>query len=363
LAAGADANCVTDSDVKGWTPLMAAAKAGSTEVVKALLKAGANVNAKNGYGATALDIAISNYGNSSTLAALIQAAGGKGRDSYPSEGADYVSDMSMTITSRQQPVTTGISFAPSNNVTSPSGSVAARDSGFIIPPPGSVFLKVEFKGSAALGTVRMEDTYLSIGNTERAKGYVDLLGRWISMDSRGEVDYAKGEGKDEYLFVVPMKKLDTAVFNLSGHLFPVHQYVHSSTAGQKAPPKATPVGASRQPATVYVSVKANCVVYHSGYRGTITAPGVSEPTGNIARLECNGKDVEIADNKMVAGVILTKHYGSVKVHFGSMVATVGAGDFTSVAPGKTAPERVEDISVQKSGANTFIADFPPTSAQ
>src|SRR5579872_326173 len=82
LNAGADPNCVTDSNVKGWTPLMAAAKAGSTEVAQALLKAGANVNATNEYGATPLDLAA-NHGYSSDIAVAIFAAGGKGRDNYP----------------------------------------------------------------------------------------------------------------------------------------------------------------------------------------------------------------------------------------------------------------------------------------
>jgi len=108
---------------------------------------------------------------------------------------------------------------------------------------------------------------------------------------------------------------------------------------------------------VYVPIKANCIVYHSGYEGKIVAPGVSEPTGTVAKLECSGKDVEIADNKMVAGIIVTKTYGKVKVHFGSMIATVGAGDFTSVAPGNTASERVRDISVERSTAQSFTAQF------
>ena len=107
----------------------------------------------------------------------------------------------------------------------------------------------------------------------------------------------------------------------------------------------------------YVPVKANCVVYHSGYKGTIVAPGVSEPSGTIAKLQCNGKDVEIASADMVDGIILTKAYGKVKVHFGSMIATVGAGDFTSVQKGKTLPERVIDISVQKSAVKGFTAEF------
>jgi hypothetical protein len=79
LAGGAGPNEVDNSVVKGWTPLMAAAKAGSAEVVEALLKAHANVNATNEYGATALDIAVANHGDSSTVAAMIRAAGGAGR--------------------------------------------------------------------------------------------------------------------------------------------------------------------------------------------------------------------------------------------------------------------------------------------
>jgi hypothetical protein len=84
LAGGSDPNCVDNSnvDVKGWTPMMAAAKAGSVDVVEALLKAHANVNARNGYGATALDVAVAN-GHSSDVGAAIVVAGGKGREEYP----------------------------------------------------------------------------------------------------------------------------------------------------------------------------------------------------------------------------------------------------------------------------------------
>ena len=46
------------SSIRGWTPLMSAAKAGSADAVKALLKANANVDARNEYEGTALDIAI-----------------------------------------------------------------------------------------------------------------------------------------------------------------------------------------------------------------------------------------------------------------------------------------------------------------
>jgi TPR repeat protein len=77
LADGADPNEVDNLEIKGWTPLMAAAKAGSADEVDALLKANANVNTTNEYGATALDIAVLN--GKMALAALIEAAGGKRR--------------------------------------------------------------------------------------------------------------------------------------------------------------------------------------------------------------------------------------------------------------------------------------------
>jgi hypothetical protein len=110
--------------------------------------------------------------------------------------------------------------------------------------------------------------------------------------------------------------------------------------------------------TEWVPVKANCIVYHSGYDGTIVAPGVSEPSGTVGSLKCGGKIVEITSKEMVKGVILTKEYGKVRVHFASMVSTIGAGDFTSdPGGGRTLPERVIDMSVQKSAAESFSAQF------
>jgi hypothetical protein len=83
LAGGANPNEVDNSGVyKGWTPLMAAARGGHADIVRLLLKAHANVNATNEYGGTALDIAVSNNGESSTVAGLIEAAGGRGRRQY-----------------------------------------------------------------------------------------------------------------------------------------------------------------------------------------------------------------------------------------------------------------------------------------
>jgi hypothetical protein len=77
LTAGADPNEVDNSDIKGWTPLMEAVRVGSVDVAEALLEAHANVNATNAFSATPLDIAITNHGESSTLASLVRAAGGK----------------------------------------------------------------------------------------------------------------------------------------------------------------------------------------------------------------------------------------------------------------------------------------------
>jgi hypothetical protein len=102
-----------------------------------------------------------------------------------------------------------------------------------------------------------------------------------------------------------------------------------------------------------VKVSANCVVTHSGYRGTIVAPGVSKPSGKITKLECNGKMVELASDSMTDGVIATKQFGDISIRFASMVATVGAGDFTSVGPGRTAQERVIELYVPADKAKEF----------
>ena len=100
LAAGANPNEVDKASIiKGWTPLMAAARVGSADIVEALLKAGANVNAATDYGATALDVAIGNHGSSSAVAGLIIAAGGKGKDSHKQ---DPTSEAPTTAASESQ---------------------------------------------------------------------------------------------------------------------------------------------------------------------------------------------------------------------------------------------------------------------
>lgn len=116
------------------------------------------------------------------------------------------------------------------------------------------------------------------------------------------------------------------------------------------------------PAGSYVLVKADCTVYHTGYEGIVIAPGVSEPSGKVTRLECNGKDVELTLHTMDHGIIYTQAYGPVKVHFGSMVATIGAGDFTSTG-GKAVPERAVDIAVQKSEVESFRSGLATAMAQ
>jgi ankyrin repeat protein len=57
LKAGADVNA---RNVIGWTPLMYASKYSNPELISILLKAGADVNAKNADGVTALDYAKDN---------------------------------------------------------------------------------------------------------------------------------------------------------------------------------------------------------------------------------------------------------------------------------------------------------------
>ncbi|MGB3535723.1 MAG: ankyrin repeat domain-containing protein [Microcoleaceae cyanobacterium] len=54
IEAGADINAKTDC---GWTALMAASNAGSIESVKLLIEAGADINAKNQFGHTSLSLA------------------------------------------------------------------------------------------------------------------------------------------------------------------------------------------------------------------------------------------------------------------------------------------------------------------
>jgi len=83
LANGANPDEADNSSVKGWTALMAAAKAGSADIAQVLLDASANVNATNEYGATALDVAVANHGKSSPVATVIEKAGGKGRKPDP----------------------------------------------------------------------------------------------------------------------------------------------------------------------------------------------------------------------------------------------------------------------------------------
>lgn len=59
LSSGADPNTPEDSEFfKGWTPLMAAAYSGNVDAARLLLGFGAKVNARNQFGATALDIAL-----------------------------------------------------------------------------------------------------------------------------------------------------------------------------------------------------------------------------------------------------------------------------------------------------------------
>jgi len=79
LAAGADPNSVDNSYVEGWTALMAALEHGHAAVVEALVRAGADVNARNGFGATALDIALAN--GQTKMAEVLRKVGGKGRGS------------------------------------------------------------------------------------------------------------------------------------------------------------------------------------------------------------------------------------------------------------------------------------------
>jgi hypothetical protein len=88
------------------------------------------------------------------------------------------------------------------------------------------------------------------------------------------------------------------------------------------------------------------------------APGVSKPTeGEVATFQCNGKAVAVSSATIVDGHIETKDFGKVGVRFGSMVATVGAGDYVSVAEGIVLPERAIEVYVQKSQEKAFVERF------
>lgn len=81
LSAGVDPNAVDNSEARGWTALMAAAKNGSAAVATELIRAHADVNALNEYGATALDVAEINL--HPKVASVIRSAGGTGRPKAP----------------------------------------------------------------------------------------------------------------------------------------------------------------------------------------------------------------------------------------------------------------------------------------
>lgn len=133
------------------------------------------------------------------------------------------------------------------------------------------------------------------------------------------------------------------------------QDMNIPTSEAKAPEPNTTEQMSESSDDQYVQVTAKCVVNHSGYTGIIVAPGVSKPTeGTVVSLECNGEKVEISNNTIVDGYIETKEFGKIGVRFGSMVATVGAGDSISVAEGRSLPQPAI-VYVHKSKQKDFMA--------
>jgi len=81
LSTGADPNVVDNSNVHGWTALMEAARQGTVDLARELIRAHVNVSARNQYGATALDIAEIN--SHWEVASVIRSAGGTGRPKDP----------------------------------------------------------------------------------------------------------------------------------------------------------------------------------------------------------------------------------------------------------------------------------------
>jgi WD40 repeat protein len=77
LASGASPNELDDREIGGWTPLMGAARSGNIDAARLLLESGAEINAKNQYGATALDIAV--VGGKGEVAEFLRSRGATGR--------------------------------------------------------------------------------------------------------------------------------------------------------------------------------------------------------------------------------------------------------------------------------------------
>lgn len=114
---GADPNAPDDSELHGWTALMAAAHVGDVAIAKILIQAHANLNAVNVYGATALDVAMAN--SHPEVASIIRVAGGEGRATplQKSESSASVASKTKTQPSRHTaaPLSPPSSPSPGND--------------------------------------------------------------------------------------------------------------------------------------------------------------------------------------------------------------------------------------------------------
>jgi hypothetical protein len=130
--------------------------------------------------------------------------------------------------------------------------------------------------------------------------------------------------------------------------------------GCSAPATATSIPIQQPSATMdYVLVPMDCVVSHSGWEGSVVAPGVTKPTnGIVVAFECNGKDVEIANKTIADGNIETKDFGKIGIRFGSQVQTIGAGEYISLAEGISLPEQAIEIYVLSSMLEDFTNRYP-----
>lgn len=189
------------------------------------------------------------------------------------------------------------------------------------------------------------------GKTPEQKKDVSLASNDITRGMLTTKDFGKWK-------VMPQNSINSSGLSISvrrDKLPSLRAFLQKGEAETSVEP-ASNTKVAENSASSFVLVKVNCTVYHKGYEGIVVSPGVSEPSGTVARLECNGKDVEIASGEMSKGVIITKDYGEVKVHFESMIATVGAGDFTATN-GNTVPERAIDVAVKKPAVARFTAQF------
>lgn len=159
-------------------------------------------------------------------------------------------------------------------------------------------------------------------------------------------------------FLQQIVSLGLVIFFLVGCSAPATAPV-PATAPAKATATSIPIPQPSATATGYVLVPVDCVVTHSGWEGIVVDPGITKPTsGIVVKLECNGKDVEIANKTIADGYIETSDFGKIGIRFGSQIQTVGAGEYIELAEGISLPQRAIEIYIQGSKVKDFTNRYP-----